>query len=144
MRTDSAQFGDATEIEHILWLKELLTHRWNQVRAARQHPNITCVFCERGNSIVDRARPQQPELREAQSAPPAGPAACRRAGSSACRSGPLPLKQSDPPCSRKRAGAVGSTPSVSVSVFCFLFARSAAITRSGVKGDSCKRTPTAS
>src|SRR6266851_7799132 len=112
MRTDSAQFGDATEIEHILGLKEFLTHRRNQVGAASQHANITCVFCERGNSIVDRTWPQQPELREAQSAPPAGAGNSRCAGSSACRSGPLPLKQSAPPCSRNREGAVGSIPSV--------------------------------
>src|SRR5258708_12674619 len=110
MRTDSAQFGDATEIEHILWLKELLTHRWNQVRAARQHPNITCVFCERGNSIVDRARPQQPELREAQSAPPAGPSACRRARSTPFPSAPLPLHTNAPPVSTNPPPPLGPSP----------------------------------
>src|SRR5579864_7251618 len=87
---------------------------------------------------------QQFEFREAQSALPAAAGVSRREGSSACRSGPFPLKQSEPPCSRKRVGEVGSTPSVKFSAFAFFLARSAARTLSGVNGDSCRRTPTAS
>src|SRR2546423_421139 len=57
---------------------------------------------------------------------------------------PLPLKKSAPPCSRKCAGVVGSTPSVRFNALALFFARSAASTRSDVNGDSCSRIPTAS
>src|SRR5260370_3645136 len=67
------------------------------------------------------------------------------AGSGSCRCGPLPLYHVDPPCSRNVLGAEGSAPRVSskalVSQF---FWRSAASTRSGEKGASRKRIPTAS
>src|SRR5579859_588146 len=96
------------------------------------------------NSLLDCSRTQQSELREAQSVPPGAEGNCCREGSSACRCGPLPLYQSEPPCSRKRSGDVGSTPSVRFNDFVFLFARKAAKTLSGVNGTSCKRTPTAS
>src|SRR6266550_4007840 len=59
-------------------------------------------------------------------------------------SGPLPSKHNAPPCSRKRIGAIGSTPSVRLRLFSDLCVRSAASTRSGVNGASCKRIPTAS
>src|ERR1022692_2158200 len=132
LRPDSSQLCKAAQIEHVLRFKKFLPHRRNQVSAASKHTDITCVFREAGNGFVNATRPEQPKLWKAQSAPPAGAEASRRAGSSACRSGPLPLKQSDPPCSRKRWGEVGSTPSVRFNALSFLFARSAANTRSGV------------
>src|ERR1700758_5264256 len=67
-----------------------------------------------------------------------------RAGSRGWRMGPLPRKQSAPPCSRKCVGEVGSTPSVRFMALAFFLARNAARMRSGVNGASRKRMPTAS
>src|SRR5712692_313640 len=158
VRLDSSQRADAAQVENVLRFKKLLSHRGNHIsapsdnadgnvpgrrgRVTRAHTSgirgqeLNCFWYAPGT--------QQLELWKAQSAPPADAGASWRAGSSTCRSGPLPLKQSAPPCSRKRSGAVGSTPSVRFNALAFLLARSAASTRSGVKGHSCSRTPTAS
>ena len=113
----------SAEIEHKIGLKQFLPHRRNQVGAASEHANVSGVLGQthrklhqavRGRSSLNCGR-LNPHLR-------AG--ASRRAGSSGCRSGPLPLNQSDPPCSRKRSGAVGSMPSVRLITFAFFLARS--------------------
>src|ERR1700733_6164044 len=106
--------------------------------------HTVAVFCKERNGFLHGARAQQLELRETQSSPPAGTAVSRRDGSSGWRSGPLPRYQSDPPCSRNLVGEVGSTPSVRLIAFAFFLAHKAESTRSGVNGDSCRRTPTAS
>ena len=69
---DSAQLGDAAQVEHVLRLKKFLPHRWNQVSATGEHADITCMFREEGNGFVYGARPEQSKLWKAQSAPPAG------------------------------------------------------------------------
>src|SRR5690348_4953043 len=97
------------------------------------------MFAEMLQHFLHGSRPEQLELRQAQSAPPVA----RRAGSKRCRSGPLPLNHNEPPCSRNRSGEVGSMPSVRFRAFAFFFARRAASTLSGVNGDSCRRMPTA-
>src|SRR5215471_17163113 len=142
--TDSLKFRNMAKVEHELGFEQLLPHGWNKVGPARQDSNVVAVLCEIADRLFELTRAQQFELREAQSSPPAIAAVSRLDGSSSCRIGPFPLNQSDPPCSRKRAGAVGSMPSVRFKDLAFFFARSAASTRSGVNGDSCRRTPTAS
>src|SRR5580765_7384714 len=129
-------------VKHRLRFEQFLPHGRNHVSAAGQHADCLGLLAEQTDGFFYAARSQQFEFRETQSAPPSATVE-RRDGSSACRSGPLPLNHNDPPCSRKRTGDVGSTPSVRFSVFALFFARRAASTRSGVKGDSCKRTPTA-
>src|SRR2546426_11385001 len=138
------QFRDVTNVEHVFRLEQLLVHGGNEVSPAGQNADVLGVLRQVAGRFFHRARPQQLELWEAQSSPPASAGISRRAGSSGWRSGPLPRNHSAPPCSRKRSGAVGSTPSVRFRGFAFLLARRAARTRSGVKGHSCNRIPTAS
>src|SRR5207244_11348575 len=92
LRTDSPQFWDMANIEHILWLKQFLTHRGNQIRTACKHADAR-VLCQESNCFFEAPRAPQLELREAQSSPPASTMVSRRAGSSGCRSGPLPRNQ---------------------------------------------------
>ena len=101
-----------------IWrLEQLLPHRGQQVGAAgerlRTFPSClarSAIASSSGASdagVELRAR-LNPHL-------PAVPVEARDRLScriSACRFGPLPLKHSEPPCSRNFAGAVGSTPSV--------------------------------
>src|SRR5262249_19696064 len=145
---DLAQFFDAANVEHEFRLVKLLPHRGQQVGAASHDLYAPGVAVELTQSLLHGGGSKQFETRQAQSSPPvsaAGTAELRRAGSSSCRAGPLPLNHRAPPCSRKRAGAVGSTPSVrSIFLAASFFARIAASTRSGVNGASRKRIPTAS
>src|SRR5437868_10839609 len=131
--TNSPQFAETTNVQHILWLKEFLPQGWNQIRATRQHLNVCGVLCQKFDGLFNFARPQQTKRGQTQSSPPAAgwPA---REGSSACLRGPLPRNHKAPPCSRRRCGLVGSTPSVRFSFLACFFARNAASTRSGVKG----------
>src|SRR5581483_2353487 len=115
LRTNSLQAGNMADIEQIFRLEELLPHGRNEIGAASNHTDVTNVFSEIADRVFDGARPEQLKGGQAQSSPPTG--ASRRAGSSGCRSGPLPRNQSDPPCSRKRSGDVGSTPSVRLIFF---------------------------
>src|SRR5437667_7445161 len=111
---NSFQGSDMTQVQHMLRLEQLLAHRGNQVRAPRENADRR-ILAHKVDRLVDIPRSQKFELRKTQSSPPAS-AASRREGSSGCRSGPLPRNQSEPPCSRKRAGDVGSMPSV-ISIF---------------------------
>ena len=54
---DSAQLGDAAQIEHITRLKQLLPHRWNQVGAAGEHADVRPMFREKSDGFVNRAWP---------------------------------------------------------------------------------------
>src|SRR5437868_715356 len=141
---DTFQLRDVADVEHVLRLKEPLPHGWNQIGPAGQHTDIASMLRQVAYCLFQRLRAQQLEFRQAQSSPLDSAAASLRAGSSGCRSGPLPRNQSAPPCSRKRVGAVGSTPSVRFIGLAFLRARNAAKTRSGVNGASRSRIPTAS
>src|SRR5579859_57036 len=143
------QFLDATDIENKLRLEEALLHRRDKICAAGEDMYLPGMGRKLLDGFSNGARTQQFESGKTQSSPPdsvsASAALVRRAGSWGCRSGPRPLWQSAPPCSRKCAGAVGSTWLVK-SIFLLLdcFARSAARTRSGVNGASRSRIPTAS
>ena len=110
---NSFQLRNMTNVEHILRLEQLLAHRGNQIGPAGKHTNVVGMLREQTDRLFHGTRPQQQlEFRKAQSSPPISAVAFCRAGSSGCRSGPLPRNHSAPPCSRKRVGAVGSTPSV--------------------------------
>src|ERR1700686_1833546 len=134
LRPDAAHRRDSAKVEHVLRLEKLLPHGGNQIRAASQHAKVPRMLAQVADRFFDAVRPQQLEFWQAQSAPPVAEGGERREGSSACRSGPFPLKQSAPPCSRKCVGEVGSTPSVRFNTFAFFFARNAARTLSGVNG----------
>ena len=101
----------------------------------RALPQIQCV--------IQRTRPKQFELRQAQSSPPASRGAHAVKDPAPCRSGPFPLNQSEPPCSRNPDGFVGSMPSVKLIGLAFCFARSVRHPLRG-KRRFMHRTPTAS
>src|SRR2546421_3933847 len=126
----------------MLGREKSLAHGRKQVGAAGEDADVVSLVAQECEDIGKRSRASELEFRETHCSPLVGEGA--RLISFPWRIWPLPLNQSEPPCSRNFTGEVGSTPSVKFRGLAFFFARNAESTRSGVNGDSCKRIPTAS
>src|SRR5271157_4149221 len=141
-RLDPTQLGDAAKVDHIRRREQLLLHGRKKVRTTGDDLHLIGMLRQHFDSLGESGRTQQLKAGQTQSAPPIV-APCR-AESARCLCGPLPRNHSEPPCSRKVSGCVGSTPAVISTFFAPCWVRNADKTRSGVNGASRKRTPTAS
>ena len=58
LRPNATESRDASQIQHILRLKQLLLHRRDQIGSSGQYSNVGRMFGEMTDRLIDRPRPE--------------------------------------------------------------------------------------